>query len=306
MALLDLRRLVSIYNLHHHDAQFQSERSDPVMPTPNPPRTADRPPLPQVPDHAAPKTLQSEYTRPQSSTPTSSGTSASYTQESDIDQFDGYNFEEYDEHIRADLGHRVFVDFEVFLKRVLHVPENWREKWGQAIEAVKANKEFNDYHKKYRDLCNKKGGHDAAFYDPLTQMVNSVLEAVTSSRYGDILPERHQYYRVNNPGHPPAEVINKVGPSPDQVLLDKDRAGPYFKAPLDWANPLQVFEVKPYDNAILDGRGIPRLIVGGKRTRQYFHDQPRLTTGQELTHLETMRRPPKGANTEHHQLLRRR
>ena len=259
MALLDLERLVFIYKLCRRDAQFQS---DPVMPTPNPLSPTTDEPLPS--DHPAPKTPQSLYALPPSSTPTTRGAAVRHKQEGNPDRFDNYDRAEYDEYIREDLGRRVFVDFEVFLKRVLHVPEGWREEWGPAIKAVKANKKFNEWHEKYRSLCDKDGGHEVAFYEPLMQMVNSILDVVASSPFEKIPQKKHQYYRVNNPFHLRGGVINKAGLSPDLVLLDSNREAPSSKVPLHWANVLQVLEVKPHDNAICDGRNMPKLIVDGK------------------------------------------
>ena len=256
------------------------------MPTPNPPsptKSATDEPLP--PDHPAPKTPQSLYALPPSSTPTTRGAAVRHKQEGNPDRFDNYDRAEYDDYIREDLGRRVFVDFEVFLKRVLQVPEGWREEWGPAIKAVKADKEFNNWHEKYRSLCDKEGGHEVTFYEPLMHMVNSILDVVTSSSFGKIPSKKRQYYRVNNPFHLRGGVINKAGLSPDLVLLDYERAASSSKGPLHWANVLQVIEVKPHDNAICDGRNMPKLVVDGKRAGRCFRDEPRLTIGQELIHL---------------------
>jgi len=35
---------------------------------------------------------------------------------------------------------------------------------------------------------------------------------------------------------------------------------------LTWAQPLQILEVKPWDNALIDGSCMPRLKVDGERT----------------------------------------
>ena len=62
--------------------------------------------------------------------------------------------------------------------------------------------------------------------------------------------------------------MGKKGLSPDLVLLHKNRPPPRagVNKLLHWANPLQVLEVKPYDNALCDGKNMPRLVVGGKYT----------------------------------------
>jgi len=49
----------------------------------------------------------------------------------------------YDDCIHEDLTSRVFVDFEVFIKRFLHAPDDWKTLWGPAIDAVKVDSAFN-------------------------------------------------------------------------------------------------------------------------------------------------------------------
>ena len=105
----------------------------------------------------------------------------------DDDEYDREEDEEgdregYEEHVRKDLSHRVFVDHEVFVKYVLHVPENWKTKWRPALDAVKADANFKKHHESYCGLC---GGNRALeqknFYSPLTEMDNTVLDVVLHS-----------------------------------------------------------------------------------------------------------------------------
>ena len=214
----------------------------------------------QALDCATPTTPDSKHTTLPLA-PTARETTVRHKQEDDADRFDGHNHEEYQEYTLEDLGQQVFIDFEVFLKRALHVPENWREEWGPVIETVKASEEFNTLHKEYCDLCDKVGGHEADFYKPLTQLVNSIFDiAISSCPEGKTLQKR-QYYHVDNP---------MMGLSPDLVLLDKDQVPLYSKAPRHWTSALHVLEVKPYDDMIFEGRGIPRLIVNGKRAGWRF------------------------------------
>ena len=64
------------------------------------------------------------------------------TQEPGVDQVGKFNPADYDNYIREDLGSRVFVDFDVFIKSVLHAPEDRGSAWGSAIEAVKAGSDI--------------------------------------------------------------------------------------------------------------------------------------------------------------------
>ena len=46
--------------------------------------------------------------------------------------------------------HGVFVDIEDFMKSVLHVPADWRARWGPVIRVVKCNPDFTKHYFKYR------------------------------------------------------------------------------------------------------------------------------------------------------------
>jgi len=65
--------------------------------------------------------------------------------------------EEYEEHVRDDLRRRVLVDYEVFMKYVLHVPEDWETKWRPALDAVKADANFKKCHESYSDCMVETG-----------------------------------------------------------------------------------------------------------------------------------------------------
>jgi len=192
----------------------------------------------------------------------SHGSSIRRNQEGDADRIDGYDCADYDEYIREDLGSRVFVDFDVFMKRVLHVPDDWKTRWGPVIDAVKANAEFSQSHERYCELCEEIGTLDK-FYQVLTDTTNAILNVVSGFNFEGIpSKEPHQHYRVNDPKHVRGGVMNKMGLSSDLVLVHENF---HKKNPaVHWANPLQVLEVKPYDNALCDGTTVPRLIVDGK------------------------------------------
>ena len=196
------------------------------------------------------------------STPSSHGTAARKRQEGDTDRDEKYRRIDYDEYIREDLHSRVFVDFEAFIKSALHVPHDWRTLWGPAIKAVKEDKSFKEFHRKYCEQCDRPGPHEVDFYDPLVDTANSVLKVVYPSKFEGI-SGTPQYYRVNNPKRIWGGVMDKFKLSPDLVVVHKDLRPPVGKS-LHWANPLHVLEVKPYDGAICDGTKIPRLIVDGK------------------------------------------
>jgi hypothetical protein len=92
-----------------------------------------------------------------STTPIARGAAIRHSQEGNPDRFDKYDRAEYEEYIREDLSRRVFVDFGVFLERVLHVPSNWKELWGPAIDAVQPDAIFQAHHKFYCNMCEQSG-----------------------------------------------------------------------------------------------------------------------------------------------------
>ena len=185
-------------------------------------------------------------------------------QEGDTDRVEKFNRSDYDDYIREDLMGRVFVDFEVFMKHVLHVPDNWRTAWGPAIEAIKADSDFKKYHEEYCKHCNKRGSHEKVFYKPLMNTANAAFEVLSRPMLGAASPKITQYYRVNDPKKLRGGIFNKFHLSPDLVVLHKDCKASE-QDDLHWANPLHILEVKPFDSALCDGRSISRLVVNGER-----------------------------------------
>ena len=134
----------------------------------------------------------------------------------------------------------MFVDFEVYMKHVLHAPDDWKTRWGPAIEATKTDFEFRKYHEEHRRHCGKSGSQEASFYEPLMNTAEAVLDVLsrpTSDRISSQVPQPH---RVDGP--------KKPGEKEDP----------------QWADPLYLLEVKACGSAICDGTNMPRLVVGGE------------------------------------------
>jgi len=172
----------------------------------------------------------------------------------------------YEDYIREDLSCRVFVDYEVFMKQVLHVPGNWRTLWRQAIEAVTTDKGFTRQYERYCEMCGKANTAEKEFYSPLVEMANAVLEVVSQGKFKCIPSERRQYYCATDLTHLKGGVMDKKNLCPDIILMDQNRKRP--SGPKDnfvyWANPLHVLEVKPHDSVLCDGANMPHLIVDGE------------------------------------------
>ena len=269
MALLDLYQLAVLYNLRRSDAEFIPNRSHqpPMSKTtqscPSPTKSSGCSSLPPPTPPLLPKTPKRPGTvTVPGLTPLSRGSSVRQRQDGDTDRVDKLGRKDYEEYVREDLRCRVFVDYEVFIKYVLHVPADWKTKWGPALDAVKADAKFKEHHENYCGLCDGQGAREENFYPPLVDTANAVLDVISRSNFDDIPSEQRQYYRVNHLNHIMGGVMNKKNLSPDLVLLDKNF--PNTNKSLHWANPLHVLEVKPHDNAICDGKNMPRLVVDGK------------------------------------------
>jgi len=57
-------------------------------------------------------------------TPLSVGAAIHQRQEGDMDQVEKYNQGDHNKYILEDLKNQIFVDFEVFMKHILHVPDD--------------------------------------------------------------------------------------------------------------------------------------------------------------------------------------
>jgi hypothetical protein len=107
------------------------------------------------------------------------------------------------------------------MKRVLHVPDDWRTRWGPAIDAVKADAKFNKHHEKYCGLCEKRGHAREELLPSLDGdgkrcSRRRVSVQIRGHPFGkaSVLPRQR-------PNHLKGGVMNKKGLSPDLVLLHK-------------------------------------------------------------------------------------
>ena len=255
MALVDLYQLVVQYKLRCADTSFLPtiSQSLPVSTT-LPPSPAP----PVEPDQASSSLSPSAQTLPQTSergsgavrnvpdtgTPGSCGSS----EEDDPEQVYGYKRDEYDEYIHEDLSSRVFVDFDVFMKSVLHVPDDWKTLWGPAIEAVKEDPNFYGCHERYHWLCSDPRPAETSFYESLMKTANAALDVLSQPKL-ESTPGIPQHYRVNDAKKLQGGVTNRVGLSPD---------------------PLHILAVKPCDDLLCGGENMPKLVVDGRLEATYF------------------------------------
>lgn len=263
MTLIDFFQLVDLHKLRHSDAC-----SLPTHPHP--------PTMSTTLQHSSVHPKRTHFKTPvcervlydvSGSTPNSFGSSSRKRTEGDTDRDGNYRREDDDDYIHKDLKSRVFVDFGVFLKSVLHVPPDWRTKWKPIIEAVKEDGEFKRYYEEYCQKCGVIGSPEKPFYQSLMMTANAALNVVSSSR---VIPRNAQYHCVNSTGTFRGGVMGKKGLAPDLVVL-RDECKHLQTQDLHWASVLHVVEVGPYGAAICDGKHMPRLIVDGKPVTSPFY-----------------------------------
>jgi hypothetical protein len=184
--------------------------------------------------------------------------SPSSSVERDADRIDGYNCDAY---VRNDLNSRVFVDFEVFIKSVLHIPHDWKTRWGPAIEAVKVDEKFTRCRQEY---CNETSSQEEGIYELLMGAVRAVFDVLSASKFSCISGTPH-YRHAHDLEKDRGEAMDRVHLSPDLVVLRKRRQ-PTNKH-LRRENTLRILTCDGY---IYDGKDIPRLVVDGKPVASLF------------------------------------
>jgi hypothetical protein len=208
-------------------------------------------------------------------TPIALGTAIRQRLEFDTDLARKYDTADYEQYILQDFErHRVFVDIDVFMKDVLHVPENWKNLWGRTIRRIKRDRVFSTAHWDYSRQCGTQGVQEWRFYKPLVDMGNAILDFSESSPDDTVKPQTPQRYLRNDPKRILYGVMNNLSPDVVAVhdgFLPHIRSGERDKqhlkqSNLTWAQPLQALEVKPWDSALVDGSCMPRLKVNGKPT----------------------------------------
>ena len=283
MALVDFFQLALLHKLCHGDVGVPSDHT---YPSPMPRNKRRRSPSP-VPQPGLTDTLLSlsaqlppktpHHNRINHSvactTPIAIGTAMMAKIKPDTNKHKKYDSATYEQYIIKDLEHhRVFVDIDVFMKYVLHVPDDWKKVWGPIIEHIKRTGPFLAAHQDFTGQCDSQGVDEKDLYQPLVNMNNEILKVSESLKDESVKPAFGLRYFRNDPKQIVQGVMNNL--SPDVVAVHKDFL-PYLdrkdvkewhlkKTNLTWANPLQTLEVKPFDAALVDGSHMPRLKVNGK------------------------------------------
>jgi len=280
MALVDFYQLAVLHKLFRchagsptHRSHTSSMPTDTQMSSRSPSVEQDQPgtsfPLPTQPEPETPKRNCNATQSDLRMTPTALGTPAMRQLMHPMVQPPKLKSSKYEEYIRVVQDferHRVFIDIDVFTKDVLHVPDDWKELWKKSIEDVRRDQAFVAPHLCYGAECVISGGQEPRFYKHLVDMSNAILDfSARDSSDESVRPRTPQHYLRNNPKTISCGIITDL--SPDIVAVHKEfLANGGSRSSLSWAQPLQAFEVKPRDGALVDGLCMPRLKVNGERT----------------------------------------
>ena len=160
--------------------------------------------------------------------------------------------------------HRVFVDIEVFMGHVLHIPDNWRQLWGHTIKRIKLDIAFSTAHREYTHRVPK-----ATLYKSLVDMGNAII------RISGIPPDNSARSRIrqrplkNGRSGVLGGAMNAATPhtndSPPHIWLKQRDKRPLDESNMRWAQPLLALQVESLDDALANGSCMPRLMVNGKR-----------------------------------------
>jgi hypothetical protein len=280
MVLIDFHQLAVLYKLARCDGGTNSCRSSPPpMPVPVPSKPQSRAVKHEflVPSVPIPKTPERNPLIPLPSvnqTPCSRGSAAIHKLGSGPERPKKRTSSKYEEYITQDFDrHRVFIEIEAFMKRALHVPDDWKEQWSSTIDKVKRDHRFVQFQMKYTALCQDPDVDEEAFYQPLVGMVNSIYKVTEDKRSDRSVQPKTSLRYIRNA---PRRVLGGIMPelSPDIVAVKKGftRHLPGAARTLcvdsdsniTWAQPMQVLEVKPSNKTLINGSQMPRLKVDGE------------------------------------------
>ena len=204
---------------------------------------------------------------------------AEETKKPTIPEYEQYFIQDFD-------SHRVFVDMEVFMEHVLHVPDNWKQEWADVIREIRDDRFFARARFKYNAECEKSSSKEEDFYKPLVDMVNAIFRCISSSE--KVKPKTRLRYLRNDPKNILGGMMSELIPDIVTVhedffekILPEQEEDWRLKTSLTWAHPIQMIEVKPGGNLLIDGSQMPRLVVDGESSTYPRNQSWRLTGNRQ-------------------------
>jgi len=223
--------LVILYSLSGRDVRVLSNRSHPSPMLTTTPSSSRSPAVkPSQTTSFLSRSTQSVLKAPerkhggtrsvsvQDPAPMSNGTPILWKLEPDTDRTRERDSVKYEQYIAQDFKrHWVFVDIDVFMKHVLHIPKNWKELWNTTIRYIRRHQNFLLPHWDYAHRCETQRTKELEFYRPLADMGNAIIELSELSKDESVKARTRQCYLMNDPGKVLGRVMRNL--SPDIVAV---------------------------------------------------------------------------------------
>ncbi|KAG7446129.1 uncharacterized protein BT62DRAFT_1076518 [Guyanagaster necrorhizus] len=191
-----------------------------------------------------------------------------------------HNVTEMDAYLREDLRRRIFIEFETFLVKILHLPDDWRVSFKSVIDAVQDDPDFKGLLWGYLNLCNKVGtGYEKErrLYCPHADLCNRVIDVAQMQSGTEVSNDDNiEFFRMdpysvrgsNDAVRPDiVGMLRTIFKLPDcQEARDRikkfgrDKRCPSRFVP-GWPHVIEVKEMKATDDTIDEGVGAIRLLT---------------------------------------------
>ncbi|KAK0231483.1 hypothetical protein IW262DRAFT_1292362 [Armillaria fumosa] len=134
--------------------------------------------MPQTPQKAASK---DETKTEVQSTPYAHGSASHSVAELQTQDGQNHKMGEADAYLKDDLRHRIFIEFDTFLVKVLHLSADWRVSLKSDIAAVQKNAKYRTSLRAYLRLCDEVGtgiDKERELYRPHADLCNHVIDVL--------------------------------------------------------------------------------------------------------------------------------
>ncbi|KAK0479935.1 hypothetical protein EDD18DRAFT_1206378 [Armillaria luteobubalina] len=134
--------------------------------------------MPRTPQKAASK---DNTTTEVQSTPYAHGSASHSVAKLQTQDGPNHKMDEADAYLKDDLWHRIFIEFDTFLVKILHLPADWRVSLKSDIAAVQVDEKYRSYFRDYLDLCNNVGtgiDRERKLYRPHADLCNRVIDVL--------------------------------------------------------------------------------------------------------------------------------
>ncbi|KAK0191583.1 hypothetical protein F5146DRAFT_1121769 [Armillaria mellea] len=201
---------------------------------------------PQTPQNAASKDKGKAKAQ---STPYVRGSASHSVVELQTQDDQNHKFDEADAFLKDDLRHRIFIKFETFLVKVLHLPTDWRVSLKSEIATVQKDETFRTLFLDYLRLCDVVGTgieKERELYRSHVDLCNHVIDALQR------LPNLHV-------DEDKLIQFNRIDPYPVRGSTVKPDMVGMLRVLSNSAEVVEVKEVKGADDAIVEGYDAIRL-----------------------------------------------